>query len=72
MLLVLLLGGLSTNQVTSFAVEYSTSAGFAVDATVRIDGKTTFFLSDRRLDNGTTEGVYETDVTGLQVMPCDD
>lgn len=52
----------------SFAVDYSTDEDFAVDSKVRIEGKTTFFLSDRRLDNGTTHGVYETDVTGLQVM----
>lgn len=61
-------GGLPPNQVTSFAVEYSTSEAFSADSTVRIDGKTTSFLSDRRLDNGTTEGMYETDVTSLQVM----
>ncbi|CAM9800578.1 unnamed protein product [Ectocarpus sp. 6 AP-2014] len=54
------------SEVTSFAVDYSTDEDFAVDSTVRIEGKTTFFLSDRRLDNGTTHGVYETDVTGLQ------
>lgn len=56
------------HQVTSFVVEYATSEEFVDDDTVRIEAKKSYFISDRRMDNGTTWGVYETDVTGLQVM----
>lgn len=56
-------------QVTSFAVEYSRNGEFDSNDTVRIDGKASYFLSDRLMGNGTTGNLYETDVTGLQVMP---
>lgn len=54
------------SQVVSFAVEYSTAEKFTKSTVQRIEAKSTFFLSDRRMDNGTVGGVYETDVTGLQ------
>lgn len=54
-------------QVTSFVVEHSTSEEFEEDTITTIDGKTTSFLSDRRMDNGTTLTMFEADVTGLEV-----
>lgn len=48
-------------------MEYSTSEAFAANGTVRVEGLTTDFLSDRSNDVGVTVGVYETDITGLQV-----
>lgn len=54
--------------MTSFVVEYSTSDEFEGNNTIRVEGKTIYFLSGTRLDNGTTGGVYEADITGLQVI----
>ena len=54
-------------QVTSFVVEYSTSEEFTNDTITATDGKASSFLSDRRMDNGTTLSMFEADVTGLQV-----
>lgn len=48
-------------------MQYSTSLEFAANVTDFVDGKRTFFLSDRRMDNGTVGDAYETDITGLQV-----
>ncbi len=58
---------LERSQVTSFAVEYSPTEFFAANDTVRIEGLTTDFPSIRSDDVGVTVGVYETDITGLQV-----
>lgn len=55
------------SQVASFAVEYSTNEEFSVNTTVRVEGLTSFFLSDRSNDANVMDGVYETDITGLQV-----
>lgn len=44
---------------------------FTESTTSRVDGKSTLFLSDRRMDNNTIGSVYETDVTGLQASDID-
>lgn len=56
----------------AFVVEYSTSKAFDDDSVMRIDGKTSYFFSDRSMDNGNIINFFQTDVTGLQVMACVD
>lgn len=57
------------DQVVAFGVEYSISEDFPTNSTVRVDGQVSFFLSDRGSDRDVVEGVYEVDITGLQVTP---
>ena len=56
--------------MTSFVVDYSTNEDFANNDTMSIYGKTSLFLSDRSMDNGTAIYVFQTDITGLQVARC--